>query len=62
MRDEEEIDLREKGIGKEGLKHLSKHKWSNLVSLNLCNICSIQPVTASKTMLPNTSREDTGKT
>jgi hypothetical protein len=36
VRNEEEIDLREKNLGKEGLKHLSKHKWSNLVSLNLC--------------------------
>lgn len=34
--EEEELDLREKGLGKEGLKYLSKYKWSNLVSLNLC--------------------------
>jgi hypothetical protein len=36
VREEEELDLREKGLGKEGLKHLSKYKWTNLVSLNLC--------------------------
>lgn len=35
LREEEELDLREKGLGKEGLKYLSKHKWNNLVSLNL---------------------------
>jgi Ran GTPase-activating protein (RanGAP) involved in mRNA processing and transport len=42
LRDEEEIDLREKDFGKEGLKHLSKHQWDNLVSLNLCNFSPIQ--------------------
>jgi hypothetical protein len=62
LRDEEEIDLREKDLGKEGLKHLSKHQWNNLVSLNLCNFSPIQSATTSKPTLPNTSREDIGKT
>ncbi len=62
MRDEEEIDLGEKDLGKDGLKHLSRHKWSNLTSLNICRYSSIQPATTSKETRPNISKEGTGKT
>jgi hypothetical protein len=62
IHEEEELDLREKNLGKEGIKYLSKHKWANLVSLNLCNFYLIQLEMDLKPILRNTSNEDTGRT
>ena len=58
--DVEEINMRVKKLGDEGVKQISAGKWSNLKTLNLCNRTVTQRTTRSGTEEPSSSRKQPG--